>query len=40
MKNFIAINGSPRRNGNTAQLLQHAIQGAQSVGASTELVSQ
>ena len=38
MKNFIAINGSPRRNGNTSTLLQHAIQGAQSAGAKTELV--
>ena len=38
MKNFIAINGSPRRNGNTSTLLQHAIQGAQSAGAETELV--
>ena len=29
MKNLIAINGSPRRNWNTAQLLQHAMQGAE-----------
>ena len=39
MKNIIAINGSPRRNWNTAQLLQHAMQGAQEAGASAELVN-
>ena len=39
MKNLIAINGSPRRNWNTAQLLQHAMQGAQEAGASAELVN-
>ena len=39
MKKLIAINGSPRRNGNTAQLLQHAMQGAQDAGAETELVN-
>lgn len=39
MKNLIAINGSPRRNGNTAQLLEHAMKGAQDAGASTELVN-
>lgn len=39
MKNLIAINGSPRRNGNTAQLLQHAMRGAQDAGASAELVN-
>lgn len=39
MKNLIAINGSPRRNGNTAQLLQHAIKGAQDAGASAEMIN-
>ena len=38
MKTLIAINGSPRRNGNTAQLLQQALSGAQSAGASTEMI--
>jgi len=39
MKNLIAINGSPRKNWNTAQLLQHAMQGAQDAGASAEMVN-
>lgn len=39
MKKFIAINGSPRRNGNTAQLLNEAIRGAADAGAETELVN-
>ena len=39
MKNLIAINGSPRRNGNTAQLLQQAMQGAQDAGATVEIVN-
>ena len=34
----IAINGSPRKHNNTAQLLQHALQGAASCGAETELI--
>ena len=38
MKKLIAINGSPRRNGNTAQLLQEAMRGAQEAGAETEIV--
>ena len=38
MKKLIAINGSPRRNGNTAQLLQEAMRGAQDAGAETEIV--
>ena len=38
MKKIIAINGSPRRNGNTAELLQHALRGALDAGAETELV--
>ncbi len=39
MKKVIAINGSPRRNGNTAELLQQALKGAQEAGAETELVN-
>ncbi|MDR2657827.1 MAG: flavodoxin family protein, partial [Oscillospiraceae bacterium] len=38
MSKVIAINGSPRKNGNTATLLQKAMDGAASVGAETELV--
>lgn len=38
MKKIFAINGSPRKNGNTAQLLQKALEGAASVGAETELI--
>lgn len=34
----IAINGSPRKTGNTATLLQNALEGAASVGAETELI--
>lgn len=34
----IAVNGSPRKQGNTATLLNHALEGARSVGAETELV--
>jgi len=33
----IAVNGSPRKNWNTATLLQHAIDGAKSQGAETEI---
>ena len=33
-----AINGSPRKNWNTAMLLDHALQGAASQGAETELI--
>jgi|SRR5208337_2198824 len=36
--NVLAINGSPRKKWNTATLLQHAIEGAASKGAETELV--
>ena len=39
MKNLIAINGSPRKNWNTAQLLQHAMKGAQDAGASAEMIN-
>lgn len=35
---LLAINGSPRKNGNTAILLKHALEGAGSEGAETELV--
>ena len=35
--NVIAVNGSPRKNWNTATLLNKAIEGAKSVGAETEL---
>ncbi len=34
----IAVNGSPRKKNNTATLLQHALKGAESVGAETETV--
>lgn len=34
----IAINGSPRKNWNTATLLQKALEGAKSVGAQTEIL--
>ncbi len=34
----IAINGSPRKNWNTATLLKHALEGAASQGAETELI--
>ena len=33
LKKIDAINGSPRKNGNTAQLLQKALDGAASAGA-------
>lgn len=36
--NVLAINGSPRKKWNTATLLSHALRGAESVGAETELV--
>ena len=39
MKKFMAINGSPRKNGNTAELLKHAVQGALDAGADVELVN-
>lgn len=34
----IAINGSPRKNRNTAMLLNQALEGAASKGADTELI--
>ena len=36
--NLIAVNGSPRKSWNTATLLGHALKGAESAGAKTELV--
>ncbi len=33
------INGSPRKNGNTAQLLKRAMDGAREAGAEVELVN-
>lgn len=36
--NVIALNGSPRKNWNTATLLEHALRGAASRGAQTELI--
>ncbi len=33
------INGSPRKNGNTAKLLQRALEGARDAGAEVELVN-
>ncbi|MDR1093832.1 MAG: flavodoxin family protein [Clostridiales bacterium] len=38
MKKAIAINGSPRKNGNTAALLQKALDGARIQGAEVELI--
>lgn len=38
MGTVIAINGSPRKTWNTATLLEHALKGAKSAGAETELV--
>ncbi|MEG6586587.1 flavodoxin family protein [Dendrosporobacter sp. 1207_IL3150] len=36
--NILAINGSPRKNWNTATLLNKALEGAASQGATTELI--
>ncbi|HVP95713.1 flavodoxin family protein [Methanoregula sp.] len=38
MTQVIAINGSPRKTWNTATLLGHALEGAASAGAQTEIV--
>jgi multimeric flavodoxin WrbA len=38
MTTVIAINGSPRKKWNTATLLEHALEGAASKGAETQLV--
>ena len=37
-KKIYAVNGSPRRNGNTAELLRSALAGAADGGAATELI--
>ncbi len=39
MKKVIVINGSPRKNFNTAQLLKEAQKGAESVGAEVEYIN-
>ncbi len=39
MKKALFINGSPRKNGNTAKLLQRAMDGAREAGAEVELVN-
>lgn len=39
MKKIIAINGSPRKTGNTAILLQKVFEGAASKGAQTEIIN-
>ena len=36
MKIF-AVNGSPRKKGNTATVLEHFLEGARSAGADTEV---
>ncbi len=36
--NVIAVNGSPRRDWSTGTLLRNALEGAESVGAQTELI--
>lgn len=36
---IMAINGSPRKNWNTAKILQSAMKGAEAAGAETELVN-
>ncbi len=38
MKKVIAINGSPRKKGNTVTLLEKALEGAKSLGAETEMI--
>ena len=38
MKKIYAVNGSPRKDGNTAQILEEALKGAASAGAETELI--
>lgn len=37
-KRIYAVNGSPRKNGSTAQVLQCALDGAAETGAATELI--
>ena len=38
MTKVMIINGSPRKNFNTAKLLKSAAQGAEAAGAETEIV--
>ncbi|MDR1911579.1 MAG: flavodoxin family protein [Helicobacteraceae bacterium] len=38
MKKVIAINGSPRKRGNTVKLINAALEGAESKGVETELI--
>ena len=39
MTKVLIINGSPRKNGNTAQLLQRAKEGALAAGAEVEYIN-
>ena len=39
MKKLIVINGSPRKNGNTAELLKYAVKGAEEAGAQAEYIN-
>ena len=39
VKKIIAVNGSPRKKGSTAELLENALRGAKDAGAETELVN-
>lgn len=39
MTKALFINGSPRKNGNTAQLLKRAMEGAREAGAEVELIN-
>lgn len=39
MTKALFINGSPRKNGNTAQLLKRDMDGAREAGAKVELVN-
>ena len=39
MKKVIILNASPRKNWNTAKLLQEAQKGAESAGATTEFIN-
>ena len=39
MKKIIAFNGSPRKNWNTATLLEKALEGAASIGAENKLIN-
>ena len=36
--NVVGLNGSPRKNWNSAQMLEHALKGAAAAGADTELI--